>query len=52
MSDKAFELYELLPNAYHKDLRWEEVRRLRIEGKHAEANGLVMEIRADYGFDS
>lgn len=51
MSDKAFELYEQLPNTYHQDPRWKEVRRLREEGEHVKANGLVIQIRADYGFD-
>lgn len=51
MSDKAFEAYESLPTSYHKDPRWNEVYKLRKEGKHLEANGLVMSIRSDYGFD-
>lgn len=51
MSDRVYEAYEALPSSYHKDPRWKEVRRLRKEGKHLKANGLVMRIRADYGFE-
>ncbi len=45
-----FEAYEALPASYHKDPRWAQVRQLRKEGKHLEANGLVGQIRQDYGF--
>lgn len=53
MSDRAFEEYENLPASYHKDPRWDEVRRLRSTGESDDAlkaNGLVGEIRNDYGF--
>lgn len=46
-----FDAYEQLPTSYHKDARWKEVRRLRATGEHAKANGLVMQIRSDYGFE-
>lgn len=54
MSDRAFEQYEQLPKSYHDDPRWEEVKRLRATGNSEDnlrANGLVGEIRNDYGFD-
>lgn len=54
MSDRAFEQYENLLQSYHDDPRWEEVRRLRATGDpedNLRANGLVMTIRHDYGFD-
>ena len=47
----AFDRYEHLPLAYHKDPRWKTVNRLRLEGKHAEANDLVFRIRDYYGFN-
>ncbi len=50
-STDVFEQYEALPASYHSDPRWKEVRKLRAEGKHLEANGLVMQIRSDYGFE-
>jgi hypothetical protein len=49
--DGAFEAYEALPAEYHRDPRWGEVRELRERGDHLVANGLVMRIRSDYGFD-
>lgn len=50
-SDDVFEQYEALPASYHSDQRWKQVRELRNQGKHLEANGLVMQIRSDYGFE-
>ena len=47
----AFERYEALPASYHSDPRWNIVRALRKEGKQMEANGLVMAIRSDFGFE-
>ncbi len=47
----VYEQYESLPASYHNDPRWKEITRLRKEGKHAEANGLVLTIRRDYGFE-
>lgn len=46
-----FEAYEQLPTSYHKDPRWKEVKELRTKGEHLRANGLVMQIRSDYGFE-
>lgn len=51
MSDDAFVRYEALPTTCHRDPRWKEVAKLRKQGEHAKANGLVMEIRSDYGFE-
>ena len=51
MKEDAFDRYEQLPESYHKDPRWKKVAQLRSEGKHAEANGLMFQIREDYGFD-
>jgi hypothetical protein len=61
----AFDRYEQLPGSYHKDPRWKQISALRRESdklmrdgntkdavnKNCEANGLVFQIRADYGFD-
>lgn len=50
----AFAAYEALPAAYHKDPRWKEVKRLRASANaddRLRANGLVMAIRADHGFE-
>ena len=47
----GFEQREALGEAYWKDPRWEEVRRLRKEGKHPEANGLTFQIRDSWGVD-
>ena len=47
----VFEAYEALPSSYHNDPRWKEVRRMRAANEHLAANGLVMAIRGDYGFD-
>jgi len=51
MTKCGFEQRELVGDAYWKDPRWKEVERLRKEGKHPEANGLVMTIRNDWGVD-
>ena len=45
----GFEKREELGDAYWKDPLWKEVRRLRDEDKHAEANSLVFEIRSEWG---
>ena len=50
MKEDAFDRYEQLPAAYHKDPRWKIVKKLRKEKKHTEANGLVLQIRGEYGF--
>lgn len=47
----AFEAYEQLPAAYHKDPRWDTVREMRENGQALEANSLVFRIRNDYGFE-
>ncbi len=36
---------------YWEDERWKEVTKLRKENKIPESNGLVMEIRSDWGVD-
>lgn len=49
-----FEAYEALPVSYHKDPRWQEVKRLRattVQDDALKANGLVLQIRRDYGFE-
>jgi hypothetical protein len=50
----GFEQRELLGEDYWNDPRWKEVERLRSTGNPdnmARANGLVFEIRADWGVD-
>lgn len=47
----GFEQREMLGDAYWQDPRWKEVERLRKEGKQAEANGIVFEIREHWGVD-
>lgn len=47
----AFEAYAALPASYHNDPRWKQVRELRAQNKHLEANGLVAAIRSDFGFE-
>ena len=48
----GFEQRELATQqGYWKDARWDLVIKLRKEGNYARANGLVMEIRDDYGVD-
>jgi hypothetical protein len=49
--EDAFDRYEQLPASYHSDPRWQVVQMLRKQGAQAEANGLVFQIREDYGFD-
>lgn len=46
-----FDAYEALPANYHRDARWNQVQALRARGEHVQANGLVMQIRASYGFE-
>lgn len=36
---------------YWEDPRWKDVKRLRAEGKHAEANSLTFQIRGSWGID-
>ena len=36
---------------YWEDPRWKEVKKLRNENKHSEANTLVFKIRSDWGVD-
>lgn len=47
----GFEAREAAGPAYWDDPRWKKVEQLRNEGKHPEANGLVMEIRASWGVE-
>lgn len=47
----AYDRYDQLPDSYHDDDRWIEVERLRMEGRCAEAKGIVAEIRSDYKFE-
>lgn len=47
----GFEQREALGPAYGKDPRWKKVDKLREEGKDAEANGLVFQIRESWGVD-
>ena len=54
MKEDAFDRYEQLPTGYHKDPRWKQITKLRKENTpdaNAKANGLVFQIRADWGFD-
>ena len=45
----GFEKREELGPNYWQDDRWKKVKKLRIAHKDTEANGLVCEIRADWG---
>ncbi len=48
----GFEQRELVAQqGYWKDARWDLVFKLRKAGNYARANGLVMEIRSDYGLE-
>lgn len=47
----GFEQREILSDSYWKDPRWKIVSDLRKQEKHAEANGLVFQIRSDWGVD-
>lgn len=47
----GFEQREIVGDDYWNDPRWEEVKRLREEGKIPESNGLVFEIRESWGVD-
>jgi len=54
MTKDPFEQREIVSEEYWKDPRWEEVKRLRREGPDKDiprSNGIVMEIRADWGVD-
>lgn len=46
----GFEQRERSPG-YWDDPRWKEVKRLRDDGKHSEANGLTFQIRESWGVD-
>ena len=46
----GFEKRELKPS-YWGDPRWQEVSRLRADGKQPEANNLTFKIREDWGMD-
>lgn len=47
----GFEKREEISKDYWSDPRWAKVKSLRKEGKQAEANGLVFEIRGSWGLD-
>jgi len=47
----GFEKREALGGNYWKDPRWEKVRELREQNKQPEANGLVGQIRHDWGLE-
>lgn len=48
----GFEQREIIAEqGYWKDKRWKEVRRLRSQKKHTEANNLVFKIRTDRGIN-
>jgi hypothetical protein len=51
MKEDGFEARERLGQAYWDDPRWEQVRKLRQEGRHPEANHLVFEIDESWGLD-
>lgn len=51
MKEDGFEARERLGQAYWDDPRWEEVKKLRQEGKHPEANHLVFQIEESWGLD-
>jgi len=42
---------QVTKHGYWEDKRWKGVKKLRKEGKMAESNDLVMEIRSDWGVD-
>ena len=44
----GFEKREQLGSTYWNDPRWDQVKKLRIEGKNLEANSLTFKIREDY----
>ena len=41
----------VVERGYYNDPRWKEVYKLREEGNHIKANGLVMSIRYDWGIE-
>jgi len=47
----GFEQRELVGEDYWNDSRWNEVKQLRKEGKHPQANGIVSQIRESWGVD-
>jgi hypothetical protein len=47
----GFEKREIVGDSYWEDIRWNEVQKLRDEGKQLEANSLVIAIRESYGVD-
>ena len=51
MKEDGFEARERLGQSYWDDPRWKKVEELRKEGKQAEANGLVFQIRDSWGID-
>jgi len=48
--EDGFEKRERQPD-YWKDPRWKKVKALRVKNKDAEANGLVYQIRSDWGME-
>jgi len=51
MAQDGFEQREAQGEDYWKDPRWKEVKRLQDEGKHAEANSIVFQIRESWGVE-
>lgn len=51
MKENGFEARERLGQAYWDDPRWKKVENLRKKGKDPEANGLVFQIREDWGIN-
>lgn len=47
----GFEQRENAGPGYWKEPRWQQVRKLRKEGKIGEANSLVLQIRRDWGVE-
>jgi hypothetical protein len=47
----GFKQREQVSKSYWKDPRWKEVDRLRKDKQIPKSNGLVMEIRSDFGLD-
>ncbi len=47
----VYDQYEQLPDEYHNDPRCKLVEELRKQDKIAESNGIVFQIRENYGFE-
>lgn len=51
VNKNGFEKREALGDTYWQDSRWEKIKELRRQNKQAEANGLVGQIRHDWGLE-